>query len=63
MLRFRNEEEAFDLEGSIDITTPSESQIQIIRENKAKTRKAVLNLDLESLEYSVEVNGKTVDFN
>ena len=63
LLRFRNEEEAFDLEGSIDITTPSESQIQIIRENKAKTRKAVLNLDLESLEYSVEVNGKTVDFN
>lgn len=46
LFNFRNNEAAFDLDGSIEITTPNETVIQITRMNKDKTRKAraVINL-------------------
>lgn len=34
LLKFRNESAAFDLDGTIEVATPSESEIVITRKNK-----------------------------
>ncbi|WP_297815178.1 sucrose phosphorylase [uncultured Lactobacillus sp.] len=62
LFRFRNTETAFDLDGKIKVTTPSDHEIRIIRMNHDKSRKAELHVDLQSLEYEVSVNGKQIDF-
>lgn len=62
LFKFRNNEAAFDLDGSIEITTPSENEIQIVRMNKDKTRKAKAIIDLKNLTYKVTVNDEIVKF-
>lgn len=62
LFRFRNEEAAFDLEGSINISTPSEYEIRIVRMNKDQTRKAEMRANLKDLTYKVVVNGQQLNF-
>ena len=63
LLRFRNEEAAFDLDGSIEVETPSENEIVIIRMNREKTHKVTANINLKNLNYSINANGKKINFN
>lgn len=62
LLEFRNSEAAFDLEGAIEVTTPSEHEITITRTNHDGSRKAVTTVDLANLTYHIEVNGEEVKF-
>ena len=62
LLSFRNSEAAFDLDGTIDVTCPSSSEIVIKRQNKAKTRTAVLTANLKTNAYQVKVNDQLVTF-
>ena len=62
LLEFRNKEAAFDLDGSINIETPSDHEIVIERSNRDGSRRATAKVDLENLDYQVEVNGKKVNF-
>lgn len=62
LLTFRNQEKAFDLDGTIDVSTPNDEEIEIVRQNKDKTRKAVLRANLEKLTYEVQVNSKKINF-
>lgn len=62
LFRFRNSEDAFDLEGKIEVTSPSDHEIKIVRMNRNKSRKAELKADLQALTYEVNVNGEQVDF-
>lgn len=60
LLRFRNEEAAFDLDGSIDVGTPSENEIVIRRKNKDQSRTAEAKVNLKDLSYNVKVNDQEV---
>jgi sucrose phosphorylase len=60
LLAFRNTSEAFDLEGSIEIQTPSESEIIIHRKNQDTTVAAVLTANLKTKEFSIYENGNQV---
>ncbi|WP_103661262.1 sucrose phosphorylase [Lactobacillus sp. HT06-2] len=62
LLEFRNSEAAFDLEGAIEVTTPSKHEITITRTNHDGSRKAVATVDLVNLTYHIEVNGEEVKF-
>lgn len=62
LLEFRNKEAAFDLDGKIDVQTPSDHEIVITRSNHDGSRKATAKVDLQSLDYQVEVNGNKVEF-
>ena len=62
LLRFRNNEVAFDLNGSIEVTTPTENEIHIIRLNQDKTRKVELRANIETLDYKELVNGRETTF-
>ncbi|RDX58703.1 sucrose phosphorylase, partial [Fructilactobacillus sanfranciscensis] len=62
LFNFRNNEAAFDLDGSIEITTPNENVIQITRMNKDKTRKARAVINLKNLTYQVTVNNEVINF-
>ena len=62
LLRFRNEEAAFDLDGSIDVETSSENEIVIRRKNKDQSRTAEAKVNLKDLSYNVKVNDQEVTF-
>lgn len=62
LLTFRNNEDAFDLEGSIEVSTPNDEEIRIVRQNSAKNRKAVLTANLKDLTYEVTVNDQKIEF-
>ncbi|KRM40550.1 sucrose phosphorylase [Lactobacillus hamsteri DSM 5661 = JCM 6256] len=62
LFTFRNTEKAFDLEGKIEVLTPSENEIEIIRENKDGSRVAKLHANLKELSYEVTVNGQEITF-
>lgn len=62
LMEFRNSESAFDLDGAIDVETPSDHEIVITRSNHDRTRVAVAKVDLANLTYSVTVNGEKVEF-
>ena len=62
LLSFRNNEVAFDLDGSIDVETPDEHSIIISRLSADGSRKAVMEANLKDLTYSVKVNGEKVEF-
>ena len=62
LLRFRNEEAAFDLDGSIEVETPSENVIVIRRSNKDQSRTAEATVNLKDLSYNVKVNDQEVRF-
>lgn len=62
LLRFRNEEAAFDLDGSIDVETSNENEIVIRRKNKDQSRTAEAKVNLKDLSYNVKVNDQEVRF-
>lgn len=62
LFTFRNNEPAFDLNGSIDISTPNENEIRIVRINKEQNHKAELTANLQDLTYRVLVSGKQINF-
>ena len=60
LLCFRNTSKAFDLEGEIEILTPDESMIEIVRTSADQQTKARLVANLATKEYTIEENGVTV---
>ncbi|MBS7577774.1 MULTISPECIES: sucrose phosphorylase [unclassified Enterococcus] len=58
LLTFRNESSAFDLHGTIEISTPSEHEILILRSNKQKNQNASLLLNAQSYAFTIKSNGK-----
>ena len=60
LLRFRNTSKAFDLEGEIEISTPDESTIEIVRTSADQQSKACLVANLETKEYTIEENGVVI---
>lgn len=62
LFTFRNTEAAFDLEGNIEVETPSENEIRIVRMNKDQTHKAELKANLKTLDYQVLADDKEINF-
>ena len=62
LFSFRNRSEAFDLEGTIDVETPTSHSIVIKRQNKDKYVTAVAEIDLQNQTYRVIENGIEVTF-
>ena len=62
LFSFRNRSEAFDLEGTIDVKTPTAHSIVIKRQNKDKSVTAVAEIDLQKQTYRVIENGIEVRF-
>ena len=62
LFSFRNQSEAFDLEGTIDVETPTAYSIVIKRQNKDKSVTAVAEIDLQSQTYQVLENGRKIQF-
>jgi sucrose phosphorylase len=60
LLVFRNNEDAFDLEGSIDVATPSDHEITITRSNRDGNRTAKLAADFATKRFVITVNGEKV---
>ena len=60
LLRFRNTSKAFDLEGEIEISTPDESTIEIVRTSADQQTKALLVANLATKEFTIEENGVTI---
>ena len=60
LLRFRNTSKAFELEGEIEISTPDESTIEIVRTSADQRTKARLVANLASKEYTIEENGVAI---
>ena len=60
LLRFRNTSKAFDLEGEIEISTPDESTIEIVRKSADQQTKALLVANLATKEFTIEENGVTI---
>ncbi|WP_265459813.1 sucrose phosphorylase [Enterococcus sp. HY326] len=56
LLRFRNQEAAFDLNGTISISTPSSSEVKIIRSNQSGTEQVVLEADLALKQFQIFKN-------
>jgi sucrose phosphorylase len=54
LLKFRNESPAFDLDGTIEVATPSESEIVITRKNKNGSDSATLTANLDTKEFIIE---------
>ena len=62
LFSFRNNSQAFDLEGSIEVETPDEHTIVITRQNKDQTVTAVARIDLAEGTYQVTENGQEMVF-
>lgn len=62
LFSFRNRSEAFDLEGTTEIETPTAHSIVIKRQNKDKSVTAVAEIDLQNQTYRVIENGVEVTF-
>ena len=62
LFAFRNRSAAFDLEGTIDVETPTAHSIVIKRQNKDKSVTAVAEIDLQNQTYRVTENGIEVIF-
>ena len=60
LLHFRNTSKAFDLEGEIEILTPDESTIEIVRTSSDKQTRACLVANLATKEFTIEENGVRV---
>ncbi|HAO6286247.1 TPA: sucrose phosphorylase, partial [Listeria monocytogenes] len=52
--------EAFDLEGSIEIETPSSNEIVIIRKNKANKITATLKANLSTKTFQISENERNI---
>ena len=62
LFRFRNRSAAFDLDGAIEVSTPSEHELKITRTNKDRSQVATLVADLQTMNYQVTENGQTIEF-
>lgn len=62
LFSFRNRSAAFDLEGTIDVETPTAHSIVIKRQKKDKSVTAVAEIDLQNQTYRVIENGIEVTF-
>ena len=62
LFSFRNNSQAFDLEGSIKVETPDDHTIVITRQNKDQTATAVARIDLAEGTYQVTENGQEMVF-
>lgn len=62
LLKFRNEEAAFDLDGTIDVETPSENEIVIRRSNRDQSHKAEAIVNLKNLSYKVKASNQEIKF-
>ena len=60
LLSWRNEFAAFDLDGSIDIQTPTETTITITRKDKEGQNVAVLEADAANKTFTITANGEKV---
>uniref|UniRef100_UPI00403FA7FA sucrose phosphorylase n=1 Tax=Candidatus Enterococcus willemsii TaxID=1857215 RepID=UPI00403FA7FA len=54
LLQFRNQSEAFDLSGSIEVTTPTENELVVVRKNKAGDQVATLTANLVTKAFVVQ---------
>ncbi|HEM1712862.1 TPA: sucrose phosphorylase, partial [Listeria monocytogenes] len=55
-----NTSEAFDLEGSIEIETPSSNEIVIIRKNKTNKITAILKANLSTKTFQISENERNI---
>ena len=60
LLTWRNDFAAFDLDGSIEVTTPSETTIKIVRQDQAGENVAVLEADAAKKTFKITANGQIV---
>ena len=60
LLAWRNEFAAFDLNGSIDVQTPSETTITITRKDASGDNVAVLTADAANKTFTITANGEVV---
>lgn len=60
LLRFRNTSEAFALEGTIVVETPSAHEITVIRQNSSGTSKAILQADCRTKKFSIYQNEQLI---
>ncbi len=60
MLSWRNKFAAFDLDGSIQVETPTETTIKITRKDKDGKNVAVLDADAANKTFTVTANGDVV---
>ncbi|WP_283679613.1 sucrose phosphorylase [Lentilactobacillus sp. Marseille-Q4993] len=58
LLAWRNEFAAFDLDGSIEVATPTETTITVTRKDKDGKNVAVLEADAATKKFTVSENGK-----
>ncbi|MDT2781602.1 sucrose phosphorylase [Vagococcus fluvialis] len=61
LLSFRNQEDAFSLDGKIEIETPTDSTIIIKRINLDTNSEVILSADLVSKEFEITKNNKLVN--
>ena len=62
LFTYRNKSAAFDLDGGIEVDTPSDTTLIIRRYNADRSVIAEAHLDLAGLTYSVTENGQVVSF-
>lgn len=60
LLTFRNQSEAFDLEGEIVVTTPSENELTIERKDKQNKHVAVLTANLKDKTFKIDYNHQVI---
>ena len=60
LLKLRNRSAAFDLDGVIEVATPSNEEIQITRRSQDGQTTAVLTANLKTKEFSVSENEQVV---
>ena len=60
LLSWRNKYAAFDLDGSIEVETPSETTIKITRKDKDGKNVAVLDADAANKTFTITANGEKV---
>ena len=60
LLSWRNKFAAFDLDGKIDVTTPSETTIKIVRQDHDGNNTAVLEADAAKKTFTITANGEMV---
>lgn len=60
LLAFRNTHDAFDLNGTITVETPTDQKIEIIRQNRTQTQQVKLIADLSTREFMIYQNGQTL---
>ncbi|MDN6013405.1 MAG: sucrose phosphorylase, partial [Lactococcus sp.] len=60
LLTFRNTAAAFDLEGSIEVDTPSEHEIIIRRFDAQKENCAVLTANAKTYAFEIKLNGEKI---